>query len=379
MKVIFRYNKRVVQGPMRAREALTSGGGFGRRHIRCRGLFTRIIPALLLVMFTVTPLLAGRGDKSGTAAATELLIPVGAAQIGIAGAAIANATGVEGIYWNPAGLARTPFGSMVMVSHMSYLAGVNVEYAAAATDFFGLGQLGISMKSLLFGDIPVTTEDQPDGTGETTSPTYLVVGGTFARRISERISMGITANIIYEKMAKVSASDVSFSAGVQYEGLGGIDGLEFGVALKNIGPGLRYDGDGLLRTGSISDALRPGSPVKIEAATNDLPSSIDVGLSYAMVLDEANSLRTSMSFINNNYSEDEYRLGGEYTYRNSFIVRGGYDFASDLQGRDYIYGATFGAGFRTTVYDFKLNIDYAYRFVNYFSGNHILTLVLGVR
>jgi hypothetical protein len=349
-----------------------------RNRPRCR-MFLRIVPLVLLcTLVSMTSLIAGRGDKSGTAAATELLIPVGAAQIGISGAAIATATGVEGIYWNPAGLARTSFGSMVMVSHMSYLAGVNVEYAAAATDFFGLGKFGLAMKALSFGDIPVTTEDQPDGTGETTSPTYLVVGGTFSRRISDRISMGVTVNVIYERMANVSASGVSFNAGVQYVGLGGIDGLEFGVVLKNIGPNMQYDGDGLLRTASVNDALRPGSPLKIEAASNELPSSIDIGLSYTVTLDDMNNIRFSSSFINNNYSEDEYRFGGEYTFRNSFIVRGGYTFASDLQGREYIFGSTFGAGFRTTVYDFNLTVDYAYRFVDYFSGNHVLTLMLGI-
>lgn len=166
---------------------LAAGGGVFDHARGGRTVARGIVSVLVCMIILATPLIAGRGDKSGTAAATELLIPVGAAQIGIGGAAIACATGVEGIYWNPAGLARTSFGSMVMITHMSYLADVNVEYASAATDFFGLGQIGISMKSLLFGDIPVTTEDQPDGTGETTSPTYFVVGGTFARKISDRI------------------------------------------------------------------------------------------------------------------------------------------------------------------------------------------------
>ncbi len=350
-----------------------------RRIMRtCSGFNLRRLAVLIIpVLMCAGTGIAGRGDKAGTAAATELLIPVGAWQIGIGGAGVAGATGVDAIYWNPGGLARASMGSMVMVSHMTYLADINVEYAAAATRLMGLGEIGLSFKTLSFGDIPVTTEDQPDGTGETTSPTYVVVGGSFARNISDRISLGFTANIIYEKMANVSASGVSFNVGVQYVGLGGIDGLQFGVVLKNIGPNMRYDGSGLLRTGVINDVLRPGSPVKIEAASNELPSSIDIGLAYTQPLGDDANIRVATAFINNNYSEDEYRVGGEYSYRNTVTFRGGYSFASDLLGREYIYGSTFGIGFHSKMYDLAISVDYAYRAVAYFSGNHVLTLELG--
>jgi len=330
---------------------------------------------LLLALWAVTAeLFAGRPDKAGTAAAPELLIPVGAASIGYGGAGIATATGVDGIFWNPAGLARTEFGSSVIVSHMAYLADINLEYAAAALNFTGVGAVGLSVKSLAIGDIPVTTEEQPDGTGETTSPAMLVVGGTFARKISDRISMGVTVTYIYESMAKVSASGVCFTAGVQYTGLGGIDGLEFGVALKNLGPGMQYSGDGLLRNGVVVDASRPASPILIQAETNDLPSSIDIGLGYTMKLDEENALLISSSFLNNNYTEDEYELGGQYSYQQRFFVRGGYDFSNS----DYIYGATFGFGVKTVVSDITIQVDYAYRSVQYFSGNHVISLQFGL-
>jgi hypothetical protein len=334
-----------------------------------------LLAAILLALPVASR--AGRGDKAGTAAAPELLIPVGAASIGLGGGCIATATGLEGLFYNPAGLARTAYGTSLLVSHMSYLADINVEYAAAAIDVSGFGTVALSMKALAIGDIPITTEEQPDGTGETVSPTMLVIGGSIARKISDRISMGLSVSLIEESMAKVSSAGVCFSAGVQYSGLGGIDGLEFGVALKNLGPAMRYDGNGLLRTGVVVDALRPGSPLKIESATNDLPSSIDIGLGYTFrVSDEAELLLIS-SFLNNNYTEDEYKFGAQYSFERRFFLRGGYDFASGLEGREYIYSASFGFGVQTTVADVTIQVDYAYRSVQYFSGNHILTLQIG--
>ncbi len=342
---------------------------------RMRGFGVWLLAALMLLVPSTS--LAGRGDKAGTAAATELLVPIGAASIGMGNSAIATAVGIEAIYWNPAGLSRTTYGSMGMISHMTYLADISVEYGAVSTGFFGLGSVALSLKTFSIGDIPVTTEEYPDGTGETISPTMMVVGGTFARNISDRISMGLNAKIIYEKMGDVSANDICFDAGVQYSGLGGVPGLEFGVVLKNIGPKMRYEGTGLLRNATIEDGLLVNTPVKLQASSDDLPSTIEIGLAYTSVLDEANAVRMASVFRNNNYSEDEYGLGAEYGYDHRFFARLGYDFASGLEGREYIFGPTFGFGVKTTVYDLAVSVDYAYRSVEYFSGNHVITLSVG--
>ncbi len=334
-----------------------------------------LLAALLLVATSLS--IAGRGDKAGTAAATELLVPIGAASIGMGSTAIATAAGIEAIFWNPAGLSRTTYGTMGMISHMSYLADINVEYGAVSTGLLGLGTVALSVKTFSFGDIPVTTEESPDGTGETISPTMMVIGGTFARNISDRISMGINAKFVYEKMGAVSANDVCFDAGVQYSGLGGVQGLEFGVVMKNLGPKMRYEGTGLLRTGTVEGGLLTNTPVKLQASSDDLPSTIEIGLAYTSVLDESNAVCLSSLFRNNNYSEDEYGLGAEYSYDHRFFARAGYDFASGLEGREYIFGPTFGFGVKTTLYNLAVSVDYAYRSAEYFGGNHVLALSVG--
>src|SRR5438128_2487144 len=76
---------------------------------------------------------AGRGDKAGTAAASELLIPVGAQSVALGGSEMASVSGIEVIYWNPAGLARSEKGANAMFSHMSYIADIGVEYFAVSS------------------------------------------------------------------------------------------------------------------------------------------------------------------------------------------------------------------------------------------------------
>src|SRR5215471_498963 len=73
---------------------------------------------------------AGRGDKTGTAAASQLLIPVGADPIALAGSSLATVSGIEAMYWNVAGLARESRPTGVMFSHMTYIADIGVDYLA---------------------------------------------------------------------------------------------------------------------------------------------------------------------------------------------------------------------------------------------------------
>ena len=81
------------------------------------------------------------------------------------------------MYWNPAGIARSGEGTRVLFSHMNYLADIKVEYLALTHPLGDLATVGLSVKSLSFGEIPITTEDYPDGTGAFATPSYVTVGG----------------------------------------------------------------------------------------------------------------------------------------------------------------------------------------------------------
>lgn len=320
--------------------------------------------------------IAGRGDKAGTSSGAELLIPIGARSIALSGSTLSTVSGLEALFWNPAGLSRMDGNVNVFVSHMTYLGGIGVDYAALGVGLGGEGTLGFDVKSLALGEINVTTEDQPDGTGETASPSFITVGGTFARKISDKISMGLTVHAIFEKMASVSASGLAFNGGVQYSGLGGIDGLSVGVAIKNIGPALRFDGAGLLRSADITDVNQIGSTLKIPAAAGDLPSTIEIGLGYSALVVHDQVVNFSTTFQNNNYSDDLYSFGLEYGYQGILALRGGYSFTSKDQGAEYIFGPTAGAGVHSPVGSLMLTFDYGYRTAKYFGGNHVFDIVL---
>lgn len=336
-------------------------------------VFPMVLAIVLVANQEVYP---GRGDKAGTSAAPELLIPVGARDIALGGSSSATAAGVEAIYWNPAGLSRSTMSTEAMFSHMSYIADIAVEYVAVGMNF-EFGSLGLSLKSLSFGTISITTEDNPDGTGETFSPTYVTIGLTYSRLLTDRISVGLTTNLVSERIDRVSASGVAFNAGIQYSNFANVSGLTIGVAVKNIGPSMKFDGPGLLREADANDVLRPPSFYKIEAASDELPSIIELGIGYQYRFQEQNVFTFSTMFQNNNFSDDEYRVGLEYGYDNTLFLRGGYNLSQETVVNSHIYGATVGGGVHYTFTGLDVSFDYAFRSVKFLSNNHVFSLKLG--
>jgi len=349
--------------------------------------FTRHITLIFVLLAGVTlSSFAGNKSRTGAAGAQELLIPVGARGIALANANISTASGLDALFANPAGLARTDRSAEVMFSHMSYIGDIGVEYGGIGVNS-GFGHLAFTIKSLNFGNIPVTTEDFPDGTGENYSPAFVTLGFSFAKLLSDRISVGATFNIISEKIMSTSATGVGLTAGVQYKGLG-MPGLNLGIAIKNIGPNMTFDGSNMLRQAVVTDANRASQLYSAQAATFDLPSTLEIGLSYDKKFDIHN-LTVMTNFVNNNYQNDEYNVGVEYGFDNLLFLRGGYQFSpgmtrESLNGlvdaqfeSDYIYDFTAGAGINYDLSGTQVTIDYAYRHLKFMDANHVVAVRLG--
>ncbi|KAA3657237.1 MAG: hypothetical protein DWQ10_13725, partial [Calditrichaeota bacterium] len=224
--------------------------------------------------------------RTGTNAASELLIPVGARYIGMGGAPLAIVSGIDALYYNPAGLAFSDKTAYGMVSQMNYIADIDVTYAAASVNFEGFGSLAFAIKSLNIGEIDITTVDAPDGTGATFSPQFMTVGLSYAKALSDRVYVGTTANLVSETMDRVKASGLAFDFGVQYRGVGQIDGLSLGLAVKNVGKSMRFSGTGLIRQTDLLVGDRATSPTEIVAQADALPTSFEIGLKYTLTVDD---------------------------------------------------------------------------------------------
>lgn len=339
----------------------------------------KIVFYILLMIFLInTSLFAGPKNKYGLSTARELLIPVGSVSTSLGGSNLATTSGLDALYWNPSGLASlNSKAGAVMFSNQIYIADINVNYFAGAYKLPNVGTFGVSVNSLDFGDIEVTTANNPEGTGETYSPTFLTAGLSYARNMTDRIAFGTTVKLLYEKISRETATGFAFDFGLQYNVIG--SGLQFGVALKNLGPSMTFTGPDLEQffqpPGTPSGSSN--EPRSITLADFELPTALSLGLSYDFRLDKKNNLMAHGTFQNNSFSSDDYNLGLEYNYNKMVFLRGGYQFGSEKIDDRIFTGPSFGAGLKYNAAAFNVGFDYAYRVTDKFDANQYFTISLG--
>lgn len=339
---------------------------------------TIVFAVFLTVTVLTIDLFAGGGKRNGTAGAQELLIPVSAQGLAMSGANVSGITGLDAIFYNPAGFGGLNLGTEAMFSYMNYIADIGFTFAAVGVNLGDFGALAFNVRTLDFGDIPVTTVENPYGTGVTFSPSFFVGGITYSNSLTDRIRVGFNLNLISENIIRTSATGFAFDAGIQYNGLAGVEGLKMGVVLRNLGSQIKYDGEDLIRTAEDPTSLRGPQFYKIDAASFELPSQLEFGLSYIYKFNDTYQAILASSFQNNNFANDEYRIAGEFNYDDSFFIRGGYAFVSENTDNtnQSIWGPTFGVGLvlHTGV---DIMVDYAFRSVDYFDANHMFTVKFG--
>lgn len=340
-------------------------------------ILLKIFVAVVILTLAVNISFSGPRDKFGTSAAPELLIPVGSIGTALSGSNLSSIQGIDAMYWNPAGLAvLNSSRGEALFSHMNYFADMRVEYFSAGVNLGGLGTIGVGLKSLVVGDIEETTEIQPEGTGVVYSPTYLVANVSYARRMTDRIRFGTNIKLISENVADVSATGFAFDFGLQY--VAGTTGLSFGIALKNLGPSLTFNGPGLDR--EIININGVKTTQRITLQSFDLPTNLELGVGFDREVYKDFTLGIHAGFLNSSFSSDEYKFGLQFGYKNYFFVRGAFTIYPNKETDESLWGPTFGAGVRYPFGSFSLAFDYAYRVINESamnSTNQFFTLTLG--
>jgi hypothetical protein len=339
--------------------------------------------------------IAGNEDRAGEAGAPQLLINPWTNSVGWGGANTASAVGLEAMSLNIAGLAFTK-KTELLVNHKRYFSGSDV-----GINSFGFSQrvgetsvIGLSIMSMDFGDIDVTTVDKPEGQIGTFAPKLTIMDVGFAKNFSNSISGGIGVRIITESIANVSSRGFAFDAGIRYVA-GENDEIKFGIALKNVGPTMKASGDGLSFV-EVNDNTGNSitSTQDHRAAEYQLPSLLNIGVSYDFYISPKmdttskkitadHMITGAVNFTSNSFTKDQYRLGAEYSFRQMFKLRAGYVleqgtwFDSEKRtsaNKGPVFGASFIAplGKKGTT----LGFNYAYEMTENFSGTHSIGIRL---
>lgn len=348
-----------------------------------------ILKIFLGSVFLFGVLSAGTIKSQGQGGAAQLLIPVGASNIASSEANGATVTGVEALFLNPAGVAGMSRGFQGTVSSMNYIAGIDITYAGIVTNLGKLGSFGISLKSLDFGSIAVTTAENTEGTGEMFSPNFQTLTATYAKKFADRVRFGTSFKFVSEKIINTKASGLAIDMGVQYQ-FAELP-LSVGVTLSNLGNRMEYHGPDLEQTitpeGAQSGASVERFRVKSEAF--DMPAKLNMAITYVPIP----GLNIMYAFTNNAFAANTQSFAAKYSIGPAWVTGGtSMRLVNDIkpadmsasvwdeaesEASDNLFGVTFGAGVKWPVGGMNLGLSYSMRTVDrYFDANKVMQLTV---
>ncbi|MDZ4666194.1 MAG: PorV/PorQ family protein [Bacteroidota bacterium] len=328
---------------------------------------------------------AGNPERAGQAGAAALLINPYARNSGMWGSNSARVRGLEAQYLNVAGTAYTRKTEM-MFNRTSWLSGTGIFLNSFGfTQGLGeTGTIGLGFVSLNSGKIEITTEDQPEGGLGTYQYTAYNVNLSYAKMFSENIFGGINVKLISEQIPNVSAKGIAVDAGIQYH-TGKYDQMHLGITLKNWGPKMSYQGDGLARQMNVKYGNNYEMTVNNRSAAFEMPALVNIGVAYDIfmtkdstgALSKKNRLSVNAAFQSNSFTYDNYLLGLEYAWKEMVMLRAGLYteqgiFKGGTERLTVFTGPALGATFELPFNEKKstVSLDYSYRFTNPFAGVH---------
>lgn len=326
---------------------------------------------------------AGNKDRSGQAGASQLMINPWGMSTGVFGMNTANVHGLDAMKTNVAGLSGVE-KTQVGFAHGRYLAGsgVTINNIGFAQRLGNIGVVGANIMSVGFGEIPITDYNNPEGGIGTYSPQIFNAQVGYSKEFSKNISAGAGVTFISEQIPDAKASGAVFEAGIQYL-TGKRDNFHFGITLRNIGTGMKFEGSGFAVN---TDAPEDNSYTlnrNIPSEQFEMPTYLNIGLAYDFYLD-ANKVATEDaqsteapkpshratvmgSFTSNSFNNDYLGLGAEYAFKETIMLRAGYRYEKQIGDKDLsttMYtGIAAGATvqFRVGETGPRMALDYSYR------------------
>ncbi len=259
--------------------------------------------------------------NAGTTGANFLKIGVGSRAVGMGSAYTGIADDVSAMYWNPAGLSRIK-ERQITGMYNSWLEDVTHQYLGYAGPLRKKSVFGIGITYLNVGDITKT-----DISGNANIGTFnsrdMAIGISYARIVTTRVSIGLTAKYISQELEEEIASGYAFDIGTLIKIR---NNLDMGIVVQNM-----------------------GNSMKFVSESDELPLNVKAGVGYKPVSSVLVALDVSMPNDDDTYISS----GVEYSFmfqNISIAPRIGYNSQTDPGGTQA------GIGF----YFSKLDFDFAY-------------------
>lgn len=321
----------------------------------------KIISVVLILLVAAATSFGQR--KAGVSSAAFLKVGVGARAVGLGSAVTTIGGDVEQMFWNPAGIAMKDQKIQAAFSYNNWLAGIKQNVGSVSYNWEGIGTIGAGV--ILFGvsDIPATRDPFNDPSTSTTYD-YMDMSAqiSFARYVTDRLSLGVTGKYIREKIDELTATAVAFDVGSLYDI--GVLGWKVGARLSNI-----------------------GSDIKYYDYSSPIPITFSMGTSIMPLSTESQKGRVAVDVVKQQDYLAYFNVGMEYSVEDMLALRAGYKLNySDIEdpGRTNrnpiqtsIEGWSVGGGVHTTWSDYDVRIDYAFTDMKILKDVHRFSIRLG--
>ncbi len=314
-----------------------------------------------MILLTAPVLAHAQLSKVGTSAAEFLRIPVGARASSMA-AYTANMNDASSMILNPSGLTS--------LGNSEVLVEITPWYLDMTHSFFGAamptnkGVVGVHVLSLNYGEFEETTAEAQGLTGRTFSAYSVSFGVSYARQLLPQFSIGGTAKVVHEQIAKSSASAIAFDIGTVYQTP--FDDIRFGVSVTNFGSKLQMNGNDLIISSDPDESQSGNYEPDALLATQkfDLPLMLKVGLSWDAV--EQENMRLTLSVDGNNPTNNtqSVSIGGELALANEqVLLRAGLPYIGQ-EDKIETFSSGIGVRYRTSN-GLGLGFNYSYHGYDY--------------
>jgi outer membrane protein OmpA-like peptidoglycan-associated protein len=264
----------------------------------------------------------------GTTGANFLKIGIGPRAAGMGEAQVAICNDVTSVFWNPAGLVRTPSQEASFMYNL-WFESISSQYFGYAYPHPTLGTFAGSINYLSMDKIQGYTAG--DVKTEKVIAYDLLGVLSYARGLSSGIYGGINLKFIQQKLEEESSFAFGVDIGVmgsvgRWLKLKGMEGLTLGLNLQNLGTKVRFQKE----EGSLPMNFKFGLGLRKEVFGDPLTIAIDGNLP--------------------NDNDFYGSVGIEYWVRDLIGLRFGYKSGQDLGN-----GLSFGGGIKVNIFQ----LDYA--------------------
>jgi hypothetical protein len=325
-----------------------------------------IIFGLIVSVWIITSYAGDNFNKAGRTSMQFLKIGVGARPVALGEACIANLQEINAVFWNPA--AITSIQSFEAgFTYTKWFGDLNFTSGAIGFRIGQLGVIALNYIALDYGNLqeaPVTSASGGAGLDTRTGYTFgggdLAIGLTFARKYTDKLSIGVNVKYLREELYTFTSSLWAFDVGSYY--LTGWRGIRLAMSAQNFAGQARW-----LHTKQETEQ------------SFNLPLLFRIGWSIDLMGDDnlflggdplQHRLSFNMDAIHSNDFAERLHIGAEYWLFNRFALRGGYRFNYD-EGN-----LSLGCGLNYQLSSFDIQVDYAYVNYDFLESPHRVSLLM---